>query len=392
MSFPIYAIAAGNGFRWDVLTVTGYGKSEHGAILDGVEEAIKREYGFFLSAKKFNSDMCYESENKSLSKDLFESKIREKFRGTIDKYKVISSLPCPEGNYKVKLKVYIVKYTPPGISINQRRRMAVYPFEAENNNIKSLLTQAIVNYLTQSRKFSVLDRENFPYYKKEKALILSKNANTRERLKLKHLAGTDYILIGNVAYFRVYPIQLGSKLLKITQKGFRIDYSVNYRVLMFSTGQVKYSNTQEGNFIIKSGTKREAIEKATDKIAKRIITDLLLDIYPPVVIAQDGEMAVLNVGDKLILPDSYFNVYKKGKLLIDPYTKECLGYDEIKIGKVQVVEIKPKFSKAQLIKGYIVKGAILRPSKHFSQDSEIHREKSSVKLLPSGGVMLPGDR
>jgi len=382
-------VALGKGFHWKVLVVEGYGPTEKAAIVDALEEAVKREYGFFVKAEKFTSDLVIDEGGSLNGKSVFQSKVKEKFKGTIDRYRVISVTESPDGNYKAILKVYLLKYSPPGISVDHRRKIAIYPFEPSDSEVSKLLTHAVVNFLTQSRKFSVLDRENFSYYKREKAFILSGNARSCEKLKLRKLAGTDYILVGDVEEFKVEPVVEGSDFLKIKRKGFKVTYAVDYRVIMFATGQVKYSNSQEGEFVIYDVDKDGALKKAVDKVAKRIVYDILLDIYPPVAIDADGESLIINVGNRLVSPGTCFNVYRKGKKLYDPYTKEFIGYDEIKTGKAVITEVKPKFSKAKLIEGYAVKGAILRPTN--CKEGEVSGKVSPVRLLPSGGVLLPGD-
>ena len=378
----------GKGFYWKVLIVDGYGPTEKAAIVDALEEAVKREYGFFIRAEKFTSDLVVDEGGSLSGKSVFHSKIKEKFKGTIDKYRVISLKESPDGSYKATVKVYLLRYSPPGISVDHRRKIAVYPFEPSDSEVSKLLTHAVVNFLTQSRKFSVLDRENITYYKKEKALILSGDARSREKLKLKKLAGTDYMLVGEVNEFELKPVDMGSDFLKIKEKGFEINYSVDYRVIMFATGQVKYSNSQDGKFFISGEDRGKALKEAVDRIAKRVVYDILLDIYPPVAIEAEGESLIVNVGNRLVSPGMCFAVYKRGKKLYDPYTEEFIGYDEIEIGKAVVTEVKPKFAKARLVEGYAVKGAILRPVKC---EGEIREESAPVKLLPFGGVLLPGD-
>jgi hypothetical protein len=382
--------AQSSGLKLKRIVVTGYGVSEPAAILNGIEEAIKREYGFFLAEEKFFTSLTGETHGSFLDVNILKSRIYQKLKGVIERYEVISVDRSSDfRGYSVKLAVYVVKYVPPGISINQRRRIAVYPFEAKNITVGKQLTQAVVTYLTHSRKFSVLDRENYKYYEQEKAVITSSDADKRERAKLKHLAGTDYILIGKVNLFSIEQAQMGSKFLGLGKKGYKISYEVNYRVLMFSTGQIKYSNEQSGIIFVSDSDKRIAEKQAIDKIAKSIVDDLLFDIYPPIVIATESGFAVINIGNRLVSEGACFDVYKKGSKLLDPYTHEFLGYDEIRTGRMIIVDVKPKFSKGKVIEGYVVKGSILRPCKSIIKKEKFGR--SNVKMLSNGGIVLPGD-
>ena len=381
-----------SGLETKRIVTVGYGCSQVQAIFNAVKEAIKQEYGFFLSSEKLSQSLSAEVGGKFVTVSSLREKIREKLRGTVDGYKVLSLRKEPDGDYEARVEVYVTKYTPPGISINSRRRIVVYPFEGKDSYVSKLLTQAVVTFLTQSRKFSVLDRENYRYYKKEKALITSPDADKRERAKLKHLAGTDYILVGTIDDFSIVPEKCGSRMLGFSGKKFKVNYNVSYRILMFSTGQIKYSNQYAGSIVVPYEEKRIAEQVAIDKIAKVIVNDILMDIYPPVVITTENNLAIINVGNKVVTENACFDVYKKGKKLIDPYTHEFLGFDEIKIGRLIITDVKPKFSQAKVIEGYVVSGSILRPCKTEKLDSKAEFGKSDVKLLPNGGVVLPMDR
>ncbi len=56
-----------------------------------------------------------------------------------------------------------------------------------------------------------------------------------------------------------------------------------------------------------------------------------------------------------------FNAYALGEELIDPDTKESLGREEVKVGKVRITQVNPKTSTAEILDDTgIDKGAILR--------------------------------
>ena len=67
-----------------------------------------------------------------------------------------------------------------------------------------------------------------------------------------------------------------------------------------------------------------------------------------------GEGGGVAVGDA-------FNVFALGEEMIDPDTKESLGREEVKVGKVKITQVNPKISTAQILEDTgIDKGAILR--------------------------------
>ena len=97
-------------------------------------------------------------------------------------------------------------------------------------------------------------------------------------------------------------------------------------------------------------------------LAQKIATHFAEVIFPAKVLTRRDKEVTLNrgegggvaVGDK-------FNVFALGQELIDPDTKESLGREEAKVGKVKITQVNPKTSTAQILEDTgIDKGAILR--------------------------------
>jgi len=58
-----------------------------------------------------------------------------------------------------------------------------------------------------------------------------------------------------------------------------------------------------------------------------------------------------------------FNVFALGEPLIDPDTQEMLGREEVRVGKVRIVSVQPRFSTAEILEDLgITKGTVLRPA------------------------------
>ena len=70
-----------------------------------------------------------------------------------------------------------------------------------------------------------------------------------------------------------------------------------------------------------------------------------------------GEGGGLAAGD-------LFNVYALGEVLVDPDTKESLGREEVKVGKVKITQVGTKTSQAEILEDTgIDKGAVLHKAK-----------------------------
>ncbi|ADU97136.1 CsgG/HfaB family protein [Thermovibrio ammonificans] len=369
------------------IRTVGTGATQNQAILEGVEEAVKRVYGFYIKSNKESRTLYSETNGSFTYKAKLKEQVKQRFQGVINGYKVLKLWRGADGFYRAKVEVNVIRYKLPGFHSEKLRRIAVYPF---GGTYGKEFSSKLENLLMQSRRFAVLDREHLSYYKKEKALITSEDADKKEKAKLKKLAGADYLLIGELKEFRIEKVP-ADKFLKIeTTPKYRVRYTIDYKVLLFANNQVKYGKSVSGTFTVEANSLDEARDKALNRLARRVVNDLILDIYPPVAILAEGDRVVVNVGNQLAYPGECFNVYLKGEPIRDPYTGEFLGFNEIKIGKVGITEVKPKFSVAKVLEGFVVKGAILRPCKGGVQEQKFG--KSTVRILPQGGVVLPFDK
>jgi hypothetical protein len=97
-------------------------------------------------------------------------------------------------------------------------------------------------------------------------------------------------------------------------------------------------------------------------LAQRIANRVADVIFPAkVLIKRDNEVTINRGEGGGVAVGDTFNVFALGEELIDPDTKESLGREEAKVGKVKITQVNPKTSTAQILEDTgIDKGAILR--------------------------------
>ena len=100
-------------------------------------------------------------------------------------------------------------------------------------------------------------------------------------------------------------------------------------------------------------------------MAEKIANRLADVIFPAKIIAKRDKEVTINRGEGggVAIGDT-FNVFALGEEMIDPDTKESLGREEVKVGKVKITQVNPKTSIADVLDDTGVdKGAILRKQK-----------------------------
>ncbi len=364
----------------------GYGATYEQAVSKALADAISRMYGGSLSqSTNFKTKSIKDKSGQNLEKS-FNDEIRRATKGSFDSYQVISKIQTDDGfNVKVVIKKTTTtkKYQVPGLSADNRRSITVFDSTPDptKRGIGSALQQKIISDLLQSRKFNVLDRDSSGYYEMEKALIKSGDATSDEVYKLKNVLATDYILL-----FSISGLEGKQKTSNLTGKTkTEVEVVVDYRVLLFATRQIKFSNTLTMKINLKDDS-LSASESALDQIASRISGDILNAIYPLKVVSVENNEVIfsqtLNQGDA-------YECFALGKTVKDAYTKENTGRIETKTGTIEIARTTPKLSYAKITEGSVKVGDICRPLNIGSSGNgyTIGRD-ANYKIEENGGVNL----
>ncbi|EAJ0636355.1 hypothetical protein B6948_04530 [Campylobacter jejuni] len=336
----------------------GYGVTYEQAVGKALADAISRMYGGSLSqSTNFKTKSTKDKNGQNLEKS-FNDEIRRATKGSFDSYEVVSKTQTNDGfNVKVVIKKTATtkKYQAPGLSADNRRSITVFDStpDAAKRGIGSALQQKIISDLLQSRKFNVLDRDSSGYYEMEKALIKSGDAASDEVYKLKNVLATDYILL-----FSISGLEGKQKTSNLTGKSkTEIEVVVDYRVLLFATRQIKFSNTLSMKVNLKDNS-LSVNEAALKQIANRIAGDILNAIYPLKVASVENNEVIfsqsLNQGD-------VYECFALGKAIKDAYTKENTGRVESKTANIEITRTSPKLSYAKITEGSVKVGDICRP-------------------------------
>jgi hypothetical protein len=187
----------------------GVGITRAEAISDAVVQAISQVNGAEIAA----STMSSVKEQTSASKDdsaysmeeAYQKDIKSKTKGIVQGWSVDSERQAEElsNRWLVKLTVKISKYkTSKQLS---RLRMALGKFrvsdvgkEEDLRLFQRAFTRKLQDYLTQTRKFSMLDREFLEEQNTELSAIASGGFIDEELARLGNMAGTDYLFVGVV--------------------------------------------------------------------------------------------------------------------------------------------------------------------------------------------------
>ena len=360
--------------------VTGYGVTRKEAIVNAQLEALQQIKGARLKGvedlrsyfkEEYDSKNGEDTSSSRMSADQRE-KIHREIQGIITSYDVIDLSPGENGHgWEATLSVTVPVYKPPGISPHSRRKLAVMPFRTvktsysiggsriPSREISREFSQKLVDELTQSRRFTVLDREYICEYFKEENLVLSGEMPLQEQIRLGQVLGVDYMLVGTISNVELERVAYRIKMLDRTGYKNKAKFIADYRIIVMPNRQVKWSDSVTMNLgtdALRRLTKSddpEIIQYALlEEGARKIAHKALANIYPIRVsaIQPDGRL-ILNQGGKTVSEGELLDIFKVGDKVVDPYSGESLGAAETWIATAKVERVLPKQSYAEVIKG-----------------------------------------
>jgi curli biogenesis system outer membrane secretion channel CsgG len=384
------------------LETEGTGPTIKAAVMDAVTLAISQVNGMEIATQSSHDlkemSAQFKDEKSYFASDSFRQQVETATKGTVKNFRILRAKQDPaRGNLWVAhVSSTISKYQ---VSDQVKRlRMAVVPFRIapSNSDIKSaskfesMFGQELVGYLTQTRKFAILDRNHFKEQNAELELIKGEGFPIAEMARIGNRVGTDYLIVGTVNDFKetrwTQRMQTSGKEFNLQ----RLDLQLAYRIVDVATGQIKFADTyrfaDEGQG---GGVDHMAIaRKAADSVGEKILNA----IYPIVIASVRGSTVYLSQGGNALKPGQRLDVIKLGAPVIDPYTKEALGREESRVGEIEVTDVQAKLSQAMLVKSAVDFASDFAPGDYIVRPSAAPKIAKASAVAPTAPTAKPASQ
>ncbi len=396
---------------------SGMGSSYRSAVNEALISALEKVGGVTLSATEKSAIISTETSIMSSSGDndriaIDDSIVKHMQKwasGKISGYEVVSEQFDPAtGKYKVQLSVRMPGPYVVGRNPDDLRRMAVVPFrstsgdsifwygQAESSSAWiATLADKINEHLTQTRKFTMVDRKFDAEVNGELARLSASNAAVADAVRLNQKLGADYLVVGNVKFFPIAAPDvnpLTGQAMPLTEKCFA---EISYRVLLAPTGQLKWGDTVSIDAANFPATDIGHFMSMTTEYAATAIVDAMMSNILPFEIVGIGSNGTIVIGEggKSIAEGEKFTVYALGDMVTDSRTGEAIDQIEEPIGTVEICWVTEKMSYAKVIEGdakSMVKGCRLRRPKVIVMPSEQKVQPvTTIKENGNGGIVVP---
>lgn len=394
------------------------------AVYEALVQAMSQVEGVSLQDSRDTSFDTFRTESSSGESSVSVSEVKESLRqmvsakthGRVQSYEItVEEFRKDEGQWYVEVDARVPGQYVVGRNPNNLRRLVVMPFRAEGNDAAVLdktvspascaeaIATKLNEALTQTRKFTMLDRAFNGETMAELARLDLQNATAEDFGRFRQLLVTDYMVIGTVRVFDQPPV-IENKYTGTARMADGPFLEIAYRVLLVPTSQLKWADTVRVPYSQAQGNSiSEMIANAVAAGSERICEEVINNIYPVRVTEKTSFELILNQGGKNIRLGDVFDVFVAEKIVRDVTTGESLGASEELIARVRVTRVTPKCSYAQVYEGTpladIPVGSIVRRPQPMPvgvqstvlPDAYDPPAKKPI-VHPKGGVRLPWQR
>ena len=384
------------------IETTAKGKAEtfEIALKKAFKRAIEQVNGVSLESNSvletIDKSITTDGESSAtLSRDLQET-IKEKTKGSIKTFVITNEFKDSNGIYNVEINATIAKFALSKSA--KRKRMAIVPFRINVNeisifgetyndaeNFRKYLNQEFTNFLVQTRKFTVLDRE-FDQEIQGELANLTDSDNIEDQVKIGQKLFADYMIVGRLDFLVIKEIEkkfLTSDIIKKKRIGV---LNFSYRVIDVPTRQIKYSSSVNLEVDLKKET--QILPYLFNLTAKKAGVEIMYAIFPVLIEKIEDQLAYLGQGGSQLKIGDVYDVFERtDEKIKDTYTGETLGNVEKKVAKATIVDVDSKFSVAEISEekydlsvDFKPRKYVIKPAKEIIETTKKKKKKKKKSI------------
>ena len=336
--------------------------------------------------------------------------VSAKTKGRVLSYRVTAEKYLKEmGLWFIELEAKVPGQYTVGLPPDNRRRMVVMPFRSLTDKVSvfgqtlqvgttcETIAAKLNENLTQTRRFTMLDRAFDAETSAELSRLNLENASAGDFGRFQQLLVTDYMVTGTV---KMYPSPAASynQWTGVATANDGPFLEISYRVILVPTTQLKWAGTIIVPYSACRGDSIDtALASGMSVAAQEVSHDIINNIYPMRVTAKTTYELVLNQGGVNVREGAVYDVFRQGEMVIDVTSGEPLGAPEEKIATIRVTRSDPKMSYAVVLDGTPLAGipvgsVVRRPKGPMGAGAAPAGAISPVQVSPDGTVTSPWKR
>ena len=214
--------------------------------------------------------------------------------------------------------------------------------------IGKAVTDMLTTEIAKTGCFVLVEREQLAKVMAEQALGQTGAVDEASAPKVGKLLGAEFVLIGSVTQFGVRT-QASEGFFSDSKTQFA-DAAVDIKLVNVETGEITLSLTGAGHAkreyksVLGMGSsggydetlEQQALRSSLEGFAAKIASEVGKTPWMCAVMVK-GDKAYLDAGSRAgIAVGQQYDIFTRGEAIVSPTTGSVLGYDEVKMGVVQV--------------------------------------------------------
>ena len=338
------------------VVATGNGGDPSKATIDAIENAISQVGGMRISTATSLSMSEVTKGGTTTIEENFKQNIEKMTRGIIKSYTVLESGTSPgSGRSFVKIKALIPSYKPS--EQLKRMKLAVMPVvvtgssqgRSEAMDFAESVSASLEAYLTQTRKFAMIDRRFTEKSNRELAGVNSRNAPIEETVKVGVRVGADFIVLAALKSFSPQQQQQQRVTGRVVTRSVA-PVGIDVRVIDIATGQIKFAQTYNNPGRLPSSV---SLSQYAADIGADLGQVISTAIFPIAVLSGTETEVTLNQGGDTVQVGRIYRLVTLGQNLVDPYTRESLGQEEREIARAEITSVTDRTATAKVVSGRV---------------------------------------
>ncbi|MBI5815242.1 MAG: hypothetical protein HZB29_06485 [Nitrospinae bacterium] len=237
----------------------------------------------------------------------------------------------------------------------------------------NMLTADFITSLVKTNKFDVLERERVNDVLKEQLFSDSGMVSGASAVRMGKMLGADYLIMGQIELVDIASSARPIPYTNMVQHLTNGEMIVNMRIVDSRSGRIVSADKVDVTDSSKERKHLNALnllESLKEKTVSQLVNGVLESIFPTKIVKVENNTVFLNRGHgSNFRIGSFLTVFRVGEDMIDPDTGASLGASEFEVAKIRIIDIQPKFSKAQLLgtTNEVKVGYICRVSKEIEK-------------------------
>lgn len=351
-----------------VVETEGRGPTVMNAVANALQLAVAQVNGTAVDAlsTSIESGLSLSDGNETvqLHASAFQEAIRTRTKGMVTNFKLLKK-EQDDQVWTVTVEAQIAKYKRSESANRVRVAVAMPRIAARTTQIDGQqssgaevaqqLRQGLVDALTNSNRFTVLDREFDAELDEELGRLQSGNVAQEDMARLEQELATDLLWVGTLERFEYLRHSKSMRTRDTEIYWFDGGAELSYRLVNVATKQVMYSGSARITLPESEPTTRpdpmlveNMVKKMREALLGQISHRIIQQMFPVTIVSKNGNSVILSQGDGQIEAGTRYRVVHLGDELKDPQTGQSLGRAETRCCDVLISRVTASTAYGEL--------------------------------------------